>query len=121
MRIFKIVILILVLFVALVTSSVLTNAMSLPPIVNTILTGVIVGFAFLMLVAMVIFVLTLDNAMAGVSYYLLPDFSKIDAGVINGALSQAFFSLSLSRSSWQVSRLYLRVTTGPSNVLAATP
>ena len=51
MRIFKIVILILVLFVALVTSSVLTNAMSLPPVVNTVLTGVIVGFAFLMLVA----------------------------------------------------------------------
>lgn len=47
----KIVILILVLFVVLVTSNVLTSAMSLPPIVNTILTGVIVGFAFLMLVA----------------------------------------------------------------------
>lgn len=51
MRMLKIVILILVLFVVLVTSNVLTSAMSLPPIVNTILTGVIVGFAFLMLVA----------------------------------------------------------------------
>ena len=50
---------------------------------------------FIMLVALVIFVLTRDNAMAGVSYYLIPDFSKINAGVINGALSQAFFSLSL--------------------------
>lgn len=50
---------------------------------------------FFMLLALVIFVLTRDNAMAGVEYYLVPDFDKIDAGVVNGALSQAFFSLSL--------------------------
>ena len=50
---------------------------------------------FIMLVGMVIFVLTQDNAMAGVKFYLIPDFSKIDSGVVNGALSQAFFSLSL--------------------------
>ena len=50
---------------------------------------------FVMLVALVIFVLTLDNAFAGVEYYLVPDFSKINAGVISAALSQAFFSLSL--------------------------
>ncbi|WP_235015392.1 sodium-dependent transporter [Oceanicoccus sp. KOV_DT_Chl] len=50
---------------------------------------------FVMLIALVLFVLTLDNAFAGVTYYLVPDFSKINAGVINGALSQAFFSLSL--------------------------
>ena len=50
---------------------------------------------FIMLIGLVIFVLTLDNAFAGVKYYLVPDFSKINAGVINGALSQAFFSLSL--------------------------
>ncbi|HNP64061.1 MAG TPA: sodium-dependent transporter [Woeseiaceae bacterium] len=48
-----------------------------------------------MLIAMVAFVLTLDNAFAGVKYYLVPDFSKIDARVVNSALSQAFFSLSL--------------------------
>lgn len=50
---------------------------------------------FIMLIALVIFVLTLDNAFAGVEYYLVPDFSKIDANVISAALSQAFFSLSL--------------------------
>lgn len=50
---------------------------------------------FVMLIGLVIFVLTLDNAFAGVTYYLIPDFSKIDARVINSALSQAFFSLSL--------------------------
>lgn len=50
---------------------------------------------FVMLIGLVIFVLTLDNAMAGVKFYLVPDFSKITPSVINGALSQAFFSLSL--------------------------
>ncbi|WP_024610091.1 MULTISPECIES: sodium-dependent transporter [unclassified Pseudoalteromonas] len=48
-----------------------------------------------MLLALVTYVLTLDNAMAGVEYYVIPDFSKMSASVLNGALSQAFFSLSL--------------------------
>jgi len=50
---------------------------------------------FVMLIGLVIFVLTRENAFAGVRYYLIPDVSKIDAAVVNGALSQAFFSLSL--------------------------
>lgn len=50
---------------------------------------------FFMLIGLVIFVLTLDNATAGIEFYLIPDFSKITAPVINSALSQAFFSLSL--------------------------
>jgi len=48
-----------------------------------------------MLVLMVIFVLTLDNAFAGVKFFLIPDVDKLTPSVINGALSQAFFSLSL--------------------------
>lgn len=50
---------------------------------------------FIMLLALVAFVLTLDNASAGVAFYVIPDLSKITASVVNGALSQAFFSLSL--------------------------
>jgi NSS family neurotransmitter:Na+ symporter len=50
---------------------------------------------FIMLIVLVIFVLTLDNAMAGVRYYLIPDFSMLNASVVSAALSQAFFSLSL--------------------------
>jgi len=46
---------------------------------------------FVMLLALVAYVLTLDNAMAGVKYYIIPDFSKMSASVLNGALSQAFF------------------------------
>ncbi len=48
-----------------------------------------------MLVLLTIFVLTLDNASAGLRYYLVPNFSKMNLSVVNGALSQAFFSLSL--------------------------
>jgi NSS family neurotransmitter:Na+ symporter len=50
---------------------------------------------FFMLLIMVIYVLTLDNAIAGVKFFLIPDVSKLTPAVINGALSQAFFSLSL--------------------------
>ena len=50
---------------------------------------------FVLLIALVVYVLTLDNAMAGVKYYIIPDFTKMNASVLNGALAQAFFSLSL--------------------------
>jgi NSS family neurotransmitter:Na+ symporter len=50
---------------------------------------------FVMLIGLVVFVLTRDNAMAGVEFYIVPDFSKLTASVINSALAQAFFSLSL--------------------------
>ena len=48
-----------------------------------------------MLVLLTTFVLTLDNAGVGVRYYLVPDFSRLNLATVNGALSQAFFSLSL--------------------------
>ena len=48
-----------------------------------------------MLVLLTLFVLTLDGAMAGIRYYLVPDFSQMNLSVVNGALSQAFYSLSL--------------------------
>ncbi|MDE3272122.1 sodium-dependent transporter [Pseudoalteromonas sp. G4] len=50
---------------------------------------------FVLLIGLVVYVLTLDNAIAGLRYYVVPDFSKVNASVLNGALSQAFFSLSL--------------------------
>lgn len=48
-----------------------------------------------MLIVLTVFVLTLPNAFVGVKYYLIPDFSKITPEVVNLALGQAFFSLSL--------------------------
>lgn len=49
----------------------------------------------IMLFALIIYILTRDGAMAGLSYYIIPDFSKITMKTVNSGLSQAFFSLSL--------------------------
>ncbi|WP_310619376.1 sodium-dependent transporter [Flexibacterium corallicola] len=50
---------------------------------------------FVLLVFMVIRSLTLPGAMAGVEFFLKPDWSVVDADVVASALGQAFFSLSL--------------------------
>ena len=49
----------------------------------------------LMMLGLVLYSFTLPNAMKGVEFYLLPDFSKINFNVVYSALGQAFFSLSL--------------------------
>ncbi|KAB3534706.1 sodium-dependent transporter [Alkaliphilus pronyensis] len=50
---------------------------------------------FVMMILIMIRSLTLDGAMEGVKFLLLPDFSKINGGVVLAALGQVFFSLSL--------------------------
>lgn len=50
---------------------------------------------FLIILALIVRSLTLPGAMAGVSFYLTPDFSKINANSVLIALGHAFFSLSL--------------------------
>lgn len=49
----------------------------------------------IMILFLVIYSLTLPNSMAGIAFYLVPDFSAITISTIGGALRQAFFSLSL--------------------------
>lgn len=49
----------------------------------------------LMILGLVVYAMTLENGMKGISFYLVPDFSEINITVIGGALRQAFFSLSL--------------------------
>ena len=49
----------------------------------------------IIIVALVLYSFTLPNAMKGVEFYLLPDFSKLSFPVVYSALGQAFFSLSL--------------------------
>ena len=49
----------------------------------------------LLLAFLVVRAVTLPGAMRGIAFYLHPDFSKVDFGVILSALGQAFFSLSL--------------------------
>lgn len=50
---------------------------------------------FIMIIALIAYAITLPNAMDGIRFYLVPDFSQITGKVIYSALGQAFFSLSL--------------------------
>lgn len=50
---------------------------------------------FVLLLSLIVYGLTLPNAMDGVRFYLFPDFSLINGTSIYSALGQAFFSLSL--------------------------
>ncbi len=61
---------------------------------------------FIILV-LVVYALTLDNAIEGVKFYLLPDFKKVNIEVIYRALGQAFFSLSLGLGALMTYGSYL--------------
>lgn len=50
---------------------------------------------FVILIVLIVRAVTLPGAIKGLAFYLAPDFSKINAKVLNAALGQAFFSLSL--------------------------
>ncbi len=50
---------------------------------------------FIMIIALIIYALTLPHAMDGIRFYMVPDFSQITGKVVYSALGQAFFSLSL--------------------------
>ena len=56
---------------------------------------ILMPMLLLLLALLVLRSLTLPGASQGILFYLSPDFSKVDLGVIMRALGQAFFSLSL--------------------------
>ena len=49
----------------------------------------------------------LSGAAEGLKFYLVPDFSKIDASVIVGAMNQAFFTLSIGIGSMAIFGSYI--------------
>lgn len=69
---------------------------------------ILMPLLFVILVALITYALTLDNAMEGVKFYLLPDFSLITAATIYSALGQAFFSLSLGMGALITYGSYLK-------------
>ncbi|MBL4940107.1 MAG: sodium-dependent transporter [Colwellia sp.] len=85
------------LFVAMIVVGVLVYFILVAGVKDGIERGakIMMPALFVMLILLVIFVLTLDNAMAGVKFFLVPDLDKITPAVVSGALAQAFFSLSL--------------------------
>jgi len=54
---------------------------------------------FIMLIGLILYSFTLDNAMEGIKFYLIPDLSKVTLSTIYNALGQAFFSLSLGMAA----------------------
>ena len=57
---------------------------------------VLMPILFILLILVVVFVLCLGEGVAdGLTYYLVPDFSKITGSSVLAAMGQAFYSLSL--------------------------
>lgn len=61
----------------------------------------------ILMVVLAINSFTLDGAAEGLSFYLKPDFSKINGNVIVGAMNQAFFTLSLGIGSMAIFGSYI--------------
>lgn len=63
----------------------------------------------LLLVALIVYISTLDGAAAGFKAYLVPDFSHItDPDLVIAAMGQAFFSLSLGVGCMMIYGSYLK-------------
>ncbi len=68
------------------------------------------SFLFLVMIILVIRAVTLPNALEGLKFYLIPDFSSISDNLIEvifAAMGQAFFSLSLGIGSLAVFGSYI--------------
>lgn len=61
-----------------------------------------------MVLALVVYGLTLDGALAGLDYFLRPDFSQLSLNTVVAATRQTFFSLSLSAGVMLTYGSYLR-------------
>ena len=70
-------------------------------------TKYLMGALFLLMLVLAIHSGTLSGAREGLSFYLVPDFSKITWGVVVGAMNQAFFSLSLGIGSMAIFGSYI--------------
>ena len=71
------------------------------------ITKVMMVALLLLMIVLAINSATLEGAKEGLTFYLLPDFSKISPSVIVAAMNQAFFSLSLGIGSMAIFGSYL--------------
>jgi len=70
-------------------------------------TKYIMSILLILMIVLAIRSMTLPGASAGLSFYLLPDFSKINGQVIVGAMNQAFFTLSIGIGSMAIFGSYI--------------
>lgn len=61
----------------------------------------------LLMVSLAVYGCSLDGAKEGLTFYLKPDFSKVDGNVVSNAMNQAFFTLSLGIGSMAIFGSYL--------------
>ena len=71
------------------------------------ITKVMMVALLLLMIVLAVNSATLSGAKEGLTFYLLPDFSKINANVIVGAMNQAFFTLSLGIGSMAIFGSYI--------------
>ena len=60
-----------------------------------------------LMIVILVHSLTLPGAQAGLSFYLIPDFKKIDRTIIVKAMNQAFFTLSVGMGSMAIFGSYI--------------
>jgi NSS family neurotransmitter:Na+ symporter len=63
---------------------------------------------YVILIGIIVYALTLPNAMAGVRYYLIPDLGELKIQTFFEGLKQAFFSLSLGMGTLMTYGSYLK-------------
>ncbi|HZB13891.1 MAG TPA: sodium-dependent transporter [Chryseolinea sp.] len=72
---------------------------------------------YLILIGIIVYALTLPNAISGVKFYLIPDFAELKIQTLFEGLKQAFFSLSLGMGTLMTYGSYLKKTENiPSSV-----
>lgn len=92
-------------FIASPVEPILYHALFMALVVAVVLGGVhggierackvLMPLLFVLLIVLIGRAITLPGAGEGIVFFLQPDFSKVTADTFNGALSQAFFSLSI--------------------------
>lgn len=63
---------------------------------------------YVILICIIVYALTLPNAMSGVRYYLIPDLGELKIQTLFEGLKQAFFSLSLGMGTLMTYGSYLK-------------
>ena len=74
---------------------------------------------YVILIAIIVYSLTLPNAMSGVRYYLIPDLGELKIQTLFEGLKQAFFSLSLGMGTLMTYGSYLKKNENITSSVAA--
>lgn len=85
----------LIMFFIFITASMLVVLLGVQKGVERV-SKIMMPVLIILTIAIAIFVMTIPNAMVGVKYYLLPDFSKFSFKTVCAAMGQLFYSMSIA-------------------------